>query len=82
MADGRRHAWLLLLMNDADRPGRMVKDRQAPRTPYLARRGAHYLLIIKRNQPGMHAQLAALPWRDIPEAYDKREHGHGRTEAP
>ena len=47
---------------------------------YLARRRAHYLLIVKRNQPGLHAQLAALPWRDVPVAYTKRERGHGRTE--
>lgn len=46
----------------------------------LHRRGAHYLLIIKRNQPGLHDRLAALPWRDVPVAYDKRERGHGRTE--
>jgi predicted transposase YbfD/YdcC len=47
---------------------------------YLHRRGAHYLLIVKRNQPGLHAQLATLPWRDVPVAYTKRERGHGRTE--
>jgi predicted transposase YbfD/YdcC len=47
---------------------------------YLARRGAHYVITIKRNQPGLHAQLAALPWRDVPAAYDKRECGHGRHE--
>src|SRR5215831_15131438 len=47
---------------------------------YLHRRGARYLLIVKRNQPGLHARLAALPWRDVPVAYDKRERGHGRTE--
>ena len=47
---------------------------------YLARRGAHYVITIKRNQPGLHAQLAALPWRDVPKAYDKRERGHGRRE--
>src|SRR6266487_623556 len=47
---------------------------------YLHRRGAHYLLIVKRNQPGLHAQLAALPWREVPVAYTKRERGHGRTE--
>jgi predicted transposase YbfD/YdcC len=45
----------------------------------LAGRGAHYLLIVKRNQPSLYAQLAALPWRDVPKAYDKRERGHGRT---
>jgi predicted transposase YbfD/YdcC len=47
---------------------------------YLHRRGAHYLLIVKRNQPSLHAQLTALPWRDVPVAYDKRERGHGRHE--
>ena len=47
---------------------------------YLAERGAHHLLIVKRNQPSLHAQLAALPWRDVPVAYTKRERGHGRTE--
>ena len=47
---------------------------------YLHRRGAGYLLIVKRNQPGLHAQLAALPWRDVPVAYTKRERGHGRIE--
>ena len=36
--------------------------------------------MVKRNQPSLHAQLAALPWRDVPVAYDKRERGHGRTE--
>ena len=53
---------------------------QREHAAYLHRRGAHYLLIVKRNQPGLHAQLAALPWRDVPKAHDKREHGHGRTE--
>jgi predicted transposase YbfD/YdcC len=47
---------------------------------YLAGRRAHYLLIVKRNQPGLHAQLAALPWPDVPVAHTKRERGHGRAE--
>jgi len=53
---------------------------QRDHATYLARRGAQHLLIVKRNQPGLHAQLAALPWRDVPVAYTKRERGHGRTE--
>jgi predicted transposase YbfD/YdcC len=53
---------------------------QREHATYLAGRGAHYLLIVKRNQPGLHTQLAALPWRDVPVAHDKRERGHGRTE--
>jgi predicted transposase YbfD/YdcC len=47
---------------------------------YLHQRGAHYVITIKRNQPGLHAQLTALPWRDVPAAYDQRERGHGRRE--
>jgi predicted transposase YbfD/YdcC len=53
---------------------------QRDHATYLAGRGADYLLIVKRNQPGLYAQLAALPWRDVPVAHNKREHGHGRTE--
>ena len=36
--------------------------------------------MVKRNQPGLHAQLAALPWRQVPAAHDAREKGHGRAE--
>ena len=53
---------------------------QREHATYLAGRGAHYLLIVKRNQPSLHAQLAALPWREVPVAYTKAERGHGRTE--
>ncbi len=28
---------------------------------YLARRGAQYVITVKGNQPGLHAQLAACP---------------------
>jgi predicted transposase YbfD/YdcC len=47
---------------------------------YLAGRGAHYLFTVKRNQPALHAQLASLPWRQVPVADDTRERGHGRDE--
>jgi predicted transposase YbfD/YdcC len=46
----------------------------------VTQRGAHYLITVKRNQPGLHAQLAALPWRQVPVAYQAREKGHGRAE--
>jgi predicted transposase YbfD/YdcC len=36
--------------------------------------------LVKRNQPGLHAQLAALPWRQVPVAHQARDRGHGRTE--
>lgn len=47
---------------------------------YLHDRGAHYLLTVKRNQPTLHARLAALPWTKVPIAHDTRETGHGRRE--
>jgi predicted transposase YbfD/YdcC len=47
---------------------------------YLARRGAHYLLTVKGNQPGLHAQLKALPWRQVPVTSDTRGRSHGRRE--
>jgi predicted transposase YbfD/YdcC len=53
---------------------------QRDHATYLARRDAHDLLIVKRNQPALYAQLASLPWRDIPLAHQSRERGHGRTE--
>jgi predicted transposase YbfD/YdcC len=46
----------------------------------VTERGAHYLITVKRNQPGLHAQLAALPWRQVPVAYKAKEKGHGRAE--
>jgi hypothetical protein len=27
---------------------------------------ADYLFIVKGNQPGLHAQLRALPWHEVP----------------
>jgi predicted transposase YbfD/YdcC len=54
---------------------------QRAHAEYLAdQRGAHYVLTVKRNQPHLHALLAALPWREIPIAQDTRERGHGRAE--
>jgi predicted transposase YbfD/YdcC len=36
--------------------------------------------LVKRNQPGLFAQLAALPWRQVPVARQTRQRGHGRAE--
>jgi hypothetical protein len=66
-------------------PGR-DKPQANPQT--VGESGAHgrqespwdYLVTVKGNQLGLYAQLAALPWRDVPVVYAKREHGHGRTE--
>ena len=41
---------------------------------------AHYIAIVKRNQPLLHAQIRALPWRQVPGGGCTRERGHGRAE--
>jgi predicted transposase YbfD/YdcC len=41
---------------------------------------AHYIAIVKRNQPLLHAQIRALPWRQVPAGASARERGHGRAE--
>ena len=55
--------------------------RCTPRAGTLARlRRAHYLIAVKRNQPSLHAQLAGLPWRQIPAADIQHGQAHGRAE--
>jgi predicted transposase YbfD/YdcC len=49
---------------------------------YLAGRGAHYMLTVEGNQPGLLAQLASLPWRQVAVACQTRERGHGRARRP
>ena len=34
----------------------------------LTQRSAPYVITVKRNQPGLHTQLAALLWRQVPVA--------------
>jgi predicted transposase YbfD/YdcC len=41
---------------------------------------AHYIAVVKRNQPLLHAQVTALPWRQVPAGSITRERGHGRDE--
>jgi predicted transposase YbfD/YdcC len=41
---------------------------------------AHYILVVKKNQPGLYAQLKNLPWRSIPAADRQHSRGHGRQE--
>ncbi len=53
---------------------------QRAHAEYLHDRGADYILTVKRNQPSLHAQLAALPWRQVPIADDVRGRDHGRAE--
>ena len=54
---------------------------QREHADYLTRRGAHYLFTVKGNQPTLHAQLKALPWREVPAVDVTRDAGHARVES-
>ena len=41
---------------------------------------AHYIAVVKKNQPLLHARIRALPWRQIPAGSSTRDTGHGRIE--
>ncbi|MGH3125081.1 MAG: ISAs1 family transposase [Streptosporangiaceae bacterium] len=45
-----------------------------------AEKKAHYIAVVKANQPLLHARLKALPWRQVPAGDLDRETGHGRAE--
>jgi len=45
-----------------------------------SQKNAHYIAVVKRNQPLLHAQVRALPWRQVPIGGITREKGHGRAE--
>jgi predicted transposase YbfD/YdcC len=53
---------------------------QRDHVAYLAERGADWILTVKANQPTLHHQLAALPWRAVPDATRDTDRGHGRRE--
>jgi hypothetical protein len=46
----------------------------------VLQRGAHYLLTVKGNQPGLSAQFKALPWNQVPVAHTSTDRTHGRVE--
>ncbi|MFE8969683.1 hypothetical protein [Streptomyces albogriseolus] len=47
---------------------------------YLRRRGAHYLAVVKKNHPGLYAQVRKLSWADIPLGHRTRDTAHHRHE--
>jgi predicted transposase YbfD/YdcC len=53
---------------------------QRDHVDYLSQRGAHWVLTVKGNQPNLHAQLRALPWRSVPDGDRVVDRGHGRRE--
>ena len=44
---------------------------------WIRSRGAHYVLTVKNNQPGLKRALKKLPWKDVP-AVSSVDTGHGR----
>ncbi len=46
----------------------------------VTEKNAHYIAVVKRNQPLLHDQVRALPWRQVPAGGCTREKGHGRAE--
>jgi predicted transposase YbfD/YdcC len=46
----------------------------------VAEKNAHYVLIVKKNQPSLHTQLKRLLWKQVPVADRQRDRGHGRQE--
>lgn len=53
---------------------------QREHAAYLHGRGAHYLFVVKANQPTLHAALAGLPWSSAPRQI-VRHRGHGRAKS-
>jgi predicted transposase YbfD/YdcC len=43
-------------------------------------KNAHFILVVKKNQPSLYHQLKQLPWRQIRVGHVEDHHGHGRTE--
>ena len=43
-------------------------------------KNAQYIAVVKGNQPLLHAQVRALPWRQVPAGSTTRDRGHGRAE--
>jgi predicted transposase YbfD/YdcC len=53
---------------------------QREHATWLHGHGAHYLVTVKGNQPGLLAQLRSLPWKQVPAGHVQDGRGHGRIE--
>jgi predicted transposase YbfD/YdcC len=45
----------------------------------VSQKNAQYIAVVKHNQPLLHAQVRALPWRQVPAGSVTRGRGHGRA---
>jgi predicted transposase YbfD/YdcC len=73
------------LLDGLDLAGRVVTadalHTQCAHAEWLVtQKQAAYLLLVKANQPTLHQQLKALPWREVPVADHTHDRGHGRVE--
>ncbi|HZD67558.1 MAG TPA: ISAs1 family transposase [Actinomycetes bacterium] len=48
--------------------------------PLVTRKQAHYLFVVKANQPTLLDRCAALAWQNVPVGDRTRDRGHGRVE--
>lgn len=46
----------------------------------VSEKNAHYILVVKKNQPTLYTQVKNLPWRNIPAGDRQHDRGHGREE--
>ena len=46
----------------------------------VTEKDAHYILVVKKNQPSLYSQVKDLPWRKIPIMHAENDRGHGRDE--
>jgi predicted transposase YbfD/YdcC len=53
---------------------------QREHADWLHERGAHYLVTVKGNQPGLLRQLRSLPWKGVPQGHVQQGRAHGRIE--
>ena len=51
---------------------------QREHAQYLHSREAHFVLTVKGNQPKLHKQLCALPWKRVCAGHKTRESANGR----
>jgi len=53
---------------------------QTAHAQWLHEQGAHMIVCVKGNQPGLLKQLKALPWKQVPVGHDSTDQAHGRIE--
>lgn len=51
---------------------------QTTTATFITDNGADFIFTVKKNQPTLHKQIAALPWARIPAGCTTTQTGHGR----